>query len=115
LHDSAALNARQCREACGLRAKNEPLTTNATLQRTARTTKPEDATCANARKARRTTKRTKDDNAGQPETTCLAQPMRSQKWRTRHNDKRMLLCRLTLELSGARFSRVRLDDGLGRN
>jgi hypothetical protein len=63
------LNARQCREARGLRAKNEPLTTNTTLQRTARTTKYEDAMCANARKTRRTTKRAKDSNAGQPETT----------------------------------------------
>jgi hypothetical protein len=68
------LNAQQCREACGLRAKNEPLTTNATLQRTARTTKQEDTMCANARKTRRTAKRAKDDNAGQPGTANAALP-----------------------------------------
>jgi len=78
-HDSAALKARQCRAACGLRAKNEPLTTNATLQRIARTTKYEDAMCANAAQDTTNTKRTKDCDAGQPEATCLAQPMRSQK------------------------------------
>jgi hypothetical protein len=37
------LKARQCGEASGLRAKNEPLTTNATLRRTARTAKNEEA------------------------------------------------------------------------
>jgi hypothetical protein len=58
------LNARQCHETCGLRAKNEPLMTNATLQQTARNVKHEDAKCANARKTRRTTRRAKDDNAG---------------------------------------------------
>jgi hypothetical protein len=35
-------------------------------QRTARTTKYEDAMCANARKTRQVTKRAKDNNAGQP-------------------------------------------------
>jgi hypothetical protein len=77
LHDNAALNARQCRGTCGLRAKNEPLTTNATLRRTARTAKHEDARCANARQIRQTTKRAAGDNAGQPETMQRAQPMRS--------------------------------------
>src|SRR5574337_1494563 len=37
--------------------------------------------------------------------------MRSQKLRTRRDDKRMLFCRLTLELSGG--GAVRLDDWLG--
>jgi hypothetical protein len=72
------LNARQCHEVCGLRAKNEPLTTSSTLQRTARTTKYEDAICADARKTRRTTKRAKDNNAGQPRTANAALPPRSQ-------------------------------------
>jgi len=72
------LNARQCREGCGLRAKNEPLTTSTTLQRAARTTKHEDAVCANARKTPQTTKRTKDNNAGQPGTANAALPTRSQ-------------------------------------
>jgi hypothetical protein len=72
------LNARQCREACGLRAKNEPLTTNATLQRTTRTTKYEDAMCANARKTRQTAKRTKGNNAGQPGTASRCFATRSQ-------------------------------------
>jgi len=58
------LNARQCHETCGLRTKNEPLTTDATPQRTARTTKCEDAMCANARKTRQATKRAKNNNAG---------------------------------------------------
>jgi hypothetical protein len=71
------LNARQCREDCGLRAKNEPLTTNARLRRAARTMKCEEARYANARKTRRTTKRAKDDNAGQPETTQRALQTRS--------------------------------------
>jgi len=67
LHDNAALNARQCHETCGLRAKNEPLTKDATPQRTARTTKYEDAMCANARKTRQATKRAKDNHACQHE------------------------------------------------
>jgi hypothetical protein len=58
------LNGRQCHETCGLRAKDEPLTTDAMPQRTARTTKYEEAMCANARKARQATKRAKDNNAG---------------------------------------------------
>jgi len=58
------LNARQCCAGCGLRTANEPLTTNATLRRTARTTKYEEAKRANARETEQTTKRTKDDNAG---------------------------------------------------
>jgi hypothetical protein len=73
------LDARQCRETCGLRAKNEPLTTNATLQRTARTATHEDAKCANARKTQRTTNRAKNDNAGQPETTQRALQTRSRR------------------------------------
>jgi hypothetical protein len=77
-HDSAALKARQCRDGCGLRAKNEPLTTKAKLRQTARTTKPEDARYANARETRQTTQRATDNNAGQPETTRLAQPTQSQ-------------------------------------
>jgi len=68
-HDSAALKTQQCREGCGLRAKNEPLTTKTTLRHTARMTKYEDATCANARETQRTTKRTKGNIAGQPEAT----------------------------------------------
>jgi len=63
------LNARQRREAGGLRTKNEPLTTNTTLRRAARTTRYEETKYANARKTRRTTQGAKDDNAGQPETT----------------------------------------------
>ncbi|MGY3040749.1 hypothetical protein ACVWWQ_002372 [Rhodanobacter sp. TND4EL1] len=66
-HDSAALKARQCRDGCGLRAKNEPLTTKITLRHTARTAKQEEAKCANARETQRTTKRAKENNAGQPE------------------------------------------------
>ncbi|WP_139351391.1 hypothetical protein [Rhodanobacter sp. B05] len=77
-HDSAALKARQCREARGLRAKNEPLATSVTLQRTARTTEYEDAACANARKIRQTTKRTKGNNAGQPGTANRRFATRSQ-------------------------------------
>jgi len=71
------LNARQRRGACGLRAKNEPLMTNTTLRRTARTTEKVDAMRANARKTRRTTKHAGDDNAGQPKTRWLAQLTRS--------------------------------------
>jgi hypothetical protein len=71
------LNARQCHETCGLRAKNEPLTKDATPQRTARTTKYEDAMCANARKTRQATKRAKDNHAGQPGTANAALPARS--------------------------------------
>ncbi|OOG36045.1 hypothetical protein B0E51_18905 [Rhodanobacter sp. C05] len=63
------MNGRQCRATCGLRAKNEPLTTNATLRRTARVVRHEDTKHDNARDLRRTTKRTKDCNAGQPEAT----------------------------------------------
>jgi hypothetical protein len=66
------LNARQCRVVCGLRAKNEPLTTNARLRRAARTMKCEEARYADARKTRRTNKRAKGGNAGQPETTQRA-------------------------------------------
>jgi hypothetical protein len=51
LHDNAALDARQCRVTCGLRAKNEPLTTKARLRRTARRKVYEDAMCVSARKA----------------------------------------------------------------
>jgi hypothetical protein len=80
------LKARQCREACGLRAKNEPLATNATLGKTARTARHEDTRYANARETRRTTKRAKDNNAGQPETTQCAQPMRSQNAARTRND-----------------------------
>jgi hypothetical protein len=66
------LNARQCHETCGLRAKNEPVTTNAKLRQTARTAKHEDAGRDSARQPRQTIKRAKDDNAGQPETTkCM--------------------------------------------
>jgi hypothetical protein len=73
-HDSAALKARQCRKACGQRAKNEPLTTNATLRRTARTTKYEDAICANARKIRRTASARKTTTqASQEQQTLLCQ------------------------------------------
>jgi hypothetical protein len=72
------LKTRQCREACGLRAKNEPLATSAKLRRTARTTEYEDATCANARKTRQTTKRTKGNNAGQPGTANRCFATRSQ-------------------------------------
>ena len=50
-NDSTALDVRQCRDGCGLCAKDEPLTTNVTLPQTARTTKQEDARDANARKA----------------------------------------------------------------
>jgi hypothetical protein len=49
------LNARQCHDGCGLRTKNEPLTTNATLRqtaRTARTAQHDDTKPANARKTR---------------------------------------------------------------
>jgi hypothetical protein len=60
------LNARQCREGCGLRAKNEPLTTNAKLRRTARTAKNEDAKYTNARQTQEVTRHAKDDNAGRP-------------------------------------------------
>jgi hypothetical protein len=42
------------------------------LQQTARNVKHEDAKCANARKTRRTNKRAKGGNAGQPETTQRA-------------------------------------------
>jgi len=77
-HDSAALNAQQCRATCGLRAKNEPLATNTTLQQTARTTEYEDAMCASARKTRQTTKRTKGNNAGQPGTANSRFATRSQ-------------------------------------
>ena len=101
---------RQCRENCGLRAKNEPLTTDATLRRTARAVKYERTRSDNARKTRQTAKRTKDDDAGQPETTCCAQHKRSRKDDSRDNYKEMLLCRLTLELSGGEA--VRLNDWL---
>jgi hypothetical protein len=86
LHDNAALNAPQCREACGLRAKNEPLATDATLRQTARIVKHEDACCDSARQPRQTTKRAADNNAGQPETAECMQLMRSQNaTRTRSN------------------------------
>jgi hypothetical protein len=94
------LNTGQCHETCGLRTENEPLTTGPTLQRTARTTKYEDAMCANARKARQATKRTKDNNAGQPGTANAALPARSPRRETREEPRRKMLCRLTLELSG---------------
>jgi len=100
------LNARQCREACGLRAKNEPLTKNVTPQRTARTTKYEDATWANARKTRQATKRAKDNNAGQPGTANAALPTRSRDEKRARNHAGKMLCRLTLELSGARLFRA---------
>jgi hypothetical protein len=68
------LNARQCREACGLRAKNEPQTTKARLQRTARSVLQEEAKYDNARQTRQTTKRAKDNNAGhQQQQTPLCQ------------------------------------------
>jgi hypothetical protein len=73
------LNARQCGEAGGLRAKNEPLATDANLRRTARTAKNEEARCANACNVRMTTRRTKHCKAGRPETTQNAWPMRSKK------------------------------------
>ena len=41
--------------------------------------KNEETKDASARNARQATKRAKDDNAGQPETTCYAQMMQSQK------------------------------------
>jgi len=85
------LNARQCRETCGLRAKNEPLAADATLRQTARTAKHEKTRYDNARKTPRTTKRAKDNNAGRPETTHCAQHMRSRKDNARDNCKEMLL------------------------
>jgi hypothetical protein len=78
LHDSAAFDVQQCRAACGLRAKNEPLTTTARLRRTARSVQQEEARYDNARQTRRTTKRAKDNNAGQPKTANAALPARSQ-------------------------------------
>jgi len=84
------LNARQCRETCGLRAKNEPLTTDARLRRTARAAKREKTRCNNARKTPRTTKRTKDNDAGQPGTTRCAKQMRSRKDNARDNYKETL-------------------------
>jgi len=68
------LNARQCHKACGLRTENEPLTTDATPQRTARTTKYEDAMCANARKTRqRPSARKTTTQASQERQTLLCQ------------------------------------------
>jgi hypothetical protein len=66
------LNARQCHETCGLRTKNEPLTTNAKRRRTARTAKYEDAKYTNARQTQEVTRRAKDDNAGWPVATHAA-------------------------------------------
>jgi hypothetical protein len=94
------LDGRQCRETLGLRATNEPLTTDAALRQTARTLKQEELRYDNARKTRRTTRRATDNNAGRPETTRNAQPMRSKKAPHATHYKEMLLCRLTLELSG---------------
>jgi hypothetical protein len=105
-HDSAALKARQCCEACGLRAKNEPLATSTTLQRTARTTKYEDALCTSARKTRQTTKRAKDINAGQPGTADAALPARSRDVKRARDNAGKMLCRLTLELSGGEAVRL---------
>ena len=101
---------RKCSDDGGLRAKNEPLTIDGTLLQTARAAKYERTKSDNARKTRWTAKRTKDDNAGQPETTCCAQQKRSRKGNARDNYKEILLCRLTLELSGG--GAVRLDDWL---
>src|SRR5690606_20799089 len=94
-HDSAALNARQCREACGVRARNEPLTTNVMLQRTARTTKQEDAACVNARKTRQTTKHAKGNNAGHPGTAKRRFANTKPERETREALGRKMLCRLT--------------------
>jgi hypothetical protein len=77
LHDNAALNARQCREDCGLRATNEPLTKEATLSQTARIVEHEDACRDSARQPRQPTKRTTGNNAGRPETTECLQLVRS--------------------------------------
>jgi len=61
------LNARQCHETCGLRTKNEPLTTDATPQRTARTTKYEEAMYAYARKTRQRPSARKTTTQASPE------------------------------------------------
>jgi hypothetical protein len=81
------LNRRQCRKVCGLRAKNEPPTTNANLRKAARAAKQKEATYNNARKTRRTTKRANDDSAGQPEATQRGQFMRSQNATHATNEK----------------------------
>ena len=86
----------------GLRATNEPLTTDATLRRTARTAKYEKTQSDNARKTRKTTKRTADDNAGQPGTANAALPTRSQKATCAMHYKGRMLCRLTPEVTGAK-------------
>jgi hypothetical protein len=53
------------------------------------------------------TKRAKDDNAGQPETTQRALQTRSRKRDDGEKLRRKMLCRLTLELSGG--AAVRLE------
>jgi hypothetical protein len=95
------LDARQWREICGLRAKNEPLTTKTKLRRTARIAQQEEARYDNARQTQRTTKHAKDTNAGHPETTNAALPARSQDVKCAKHYEGKTLCRLTLELSGA--------------
>jgi hypothetical protein len=103
------LNVGQCRETLGLRTKNEPLTADATLRQTARNAKHEDAKYGNARKMRKTTKRATNNNAGQPETTQNAKLMRSEKAPRATQLQVMLLCRLTLELSGGEAVRLERD------
>jgi hypothetical protein len=68
--------------------------------------------CANARKARRTTKRTKDNKAGQPGTADAALPTRSQDVKRAKHCEEKMLCRLTLELSGG--AAVRLERNVRR-
>jgi hypothetical protein len=103
------LNARQCHETFGLRAKNEPLTTDTTLRQTAPTVKHEEMRYDNARKTGKTTKRTTDNNAGRPEPHETRDRCEARKQRTQCNYKGMLLCRLTLELSGGEAVRLERD------
>ena len=100
-HDSAALKARQCRVDSGLREENEPLATTAMLPRTARTARHEGARCDNARSLRHTTMRMKYCHAGRPELTRRAHIDAKPGRRERRETAKKLLCRLTLELSGA--------------
>ena len=91
--------------------KNEPLTTQATLRRTARATKHEETRCAHARKLRRTSQRTKDHNAGRPKATQRAEPEKG--WNVPLTTQLQRKAALTSNAGVKRraaFSRVRLDE-----
>jgi hypothetical protein len=86
-NDTAALIAQQCRESCGLRANNKPLTTDATLRRTARTAMHEKARDEHSRKLRTTPSARKTTTLAGPKQHDAASLRKPEMYHARHNRK----------------------------